>query len=188
MDKMPSLSTIKRVTRTINQLLGTNYSPTTIYRNEIEARKVGRTTRDFQTVITLPRTRADTKAPNAEYLREYGERFLKLNYAELADRSSLVLRTLNAQPGDYFTPTGELIQRDGERWKVTRINLAGREGLANRPESSYYAKNLPAGSVPATPQAKEAIIKRYAEQIREANKFRPGAGYDAELEPEVIFP
>ena len=117
MDKIPSQSTIKRTTRTINQLLGTKYSPTQIYKNEIAAREYGRTTRDFQTIINLPRTRSDVKRPpDAEALREYGEQFLKLNYAELANESSLILRTLNAQPGDYFTTTGELVQRDGDGW------------------------------------------------------------------------
>lgn len=188
MDKMPSLSTIKRTTRTINQLLGTKYSPTQIYKNEIAAREYGRTTRDFQTVINLPRTRADVKRPpDAEALREYGEKFLKINYAELAYESALIRRTLNAQPGDYFTKTGELVQRDGDGWKITRLNLAGRPGQANRPEVTKHVKNLPEGAVPATPAAKEKIIGEYAKQIREANKFRPGSGYDAEVEGVELF-
>lgn len=188
MDKMPSLSTIKRVTRTINQLLGTKYSPTQIYKNEVAAREYGRTTRDFQTVINLPRTRTDVKRPpDAEALQEYGEQFLKLNYAELSYESALIQRTLNAQPGDYFTATGELIQRDGDGWKITRLNLAGRPGQANRPEVTRHVKNLPAGAVPATPAAKEKIIKEYAKQIKDANKFRPGSGYDADVEGVELF-
>ena len=188
MDKMPSLSTIKRTTRTINLLLGTKYSPTQIYKNELAARAAGGTTRDFQTVINLPRTRVDVKRPpDAEALREYGETFLKLNYAELSYESALVLRTLNAQPGDYFTKTGELVQRDGDGWKITSLNLAGRPGQANRPEVTKRVKNLPEGAVPATPAAKEKVIAEYAKQIKDANKYRPGAGYDATVEEVELF-
>lgn len=187
MDKMPSLSTIKRTTRTLNQLLGTSYSPTQIYRNEVEARKYGKTTRDFQTVVNLPRTRSDVKTkPDAEALKNYGEEFLKINYAELADKSPFVLQTLNAQEGDFFSTKGELIQKVGDGWLVTPIN-AGARGAANRQAKPYRVKELPPGAVPSTPQAKEKIIKTYAKQIAKANKLRPGSGYDGILAEEDIF-
>ena len=188
MDKMLSLSTIKRSVRTANAVLGTKFSPTEIYRREKAAREIGRTTRDYQQLIQFPRTRSDVKshAPFG-YRQVLGDIYLQRTYKEVAERSPLIYRTLNAQPGNYFTKTGELIEKDGDRWKITELNLSGSPGRANRAPVVYYRKNLPEGAVPATIANKHKIIRKYLEQIHDANKYEPGSGYIVDVEAVELF-
>ena len=188
MDKIASLSTIKRAVRTANTVLGTKFSPTEIYRREKAAREVGRTTRDYQQLIQFPRTRSDVKshAPSG-YGQAVGDIYLRRTYGAVAEESPLISRTLNAQTGNYFTKTGELVEKDGDRWKITKLNLGGSEGQANRSPVVYYRKNLPDGAVPATIANKHKIIREYLDQIHEANKHRPGSGYIADVESVDLF-
>lgn len=188
MDKMLSLSTIKRSVRTANAVLGTKFSPTEIYRREKAAREIGRTTRDYQQLIQFPRTRSDVKshAPFG-YGQVLGDVYLQKTYKEVAERSPLIYRTLNAQPGNYFTKTGELVEKDGDRWKITELNLSGSRGQANRATAVYYQKNLPDGAVPATIANKHKIIRKYLEQIHDANKYEPGSGYIVDVEAVELF-
>ena len=188
MDKMLSLSTIKRSVRTANAVLGTKFSPTEIYRREKAAREIGRTTRDYQQLIQFPRTRSDVKshAPFG-YGQVLGDIYLQRTYKEVAERSPLIYRTLNAQPGNYFTKTGELAEKEGDLWKITELNLSGSRGQANRAPVVYYQKNLPEGAVPATIENKHKIIRKYLEQIHDANKYEPGSGYIVDVEAVELF-
>ena len=188
MDKMLSLSTIKRSVRTANAVLGTKFSPTEIYRREKAAREIGRTTRDYQQLIQFPRTRSDVKshAPFG-YGQAVGDIYLRRTYGSVAEEAPLIYRTLNAQPGNYFTKTGELVEKDGDRWKITELNLSGSAGQANRAPVVYYRKNLPEGAVPATIENKHKIIRKYLEQIHDANKYEPGSGYIVDVEAVELF-
>ena len=188
MDKMLSLSTIKRSVRTANAILGTKFSPTEIYRREKAAREIGRTTRDYQQLIQFPRTRSDVKrhAPFG-YGQVLGDIYLRRTYGAVAEESPLIERTLNAQPGNYFTKTGELVEKEGDRWKITKLNLSGSSGQANRAPVVYYRKNLPEGAVPATIANKHKILREYLTQIHEANKYEPGAGYLIDVEAVELF-
>lgn len=188
MDKIASLSTIKRAVRTANTVLGTKFSPTEIYRRELAAREVGRTTRDYQQLIQFPRTRSDTKSQSPfGYGQAIGDIYLRRTYGAVAEESPLLARTLNAQPGNYFAKTGELIEKDGDRWKITKLNLSGSPGQANRAPVVYYRKNLPDGAVPATIENKHKIIREYLRQIHEENKYKPGSGYIADVEAVDLF-
>ena len=188
MDKMLSLSTIKRAVRTANTVLGTKFSPTAIYRRELAAREVGRTTRDYQQLIQFPRTRSDAKSTSPfEYGQAVGDIYLRRTYGAVADESPLLARTLNANFGNYFTKTGELIEKDGDRWKITKLNLGGSPGQANRAPVVYYRKNLPDGAVPATIENKHKILREYLKQIHEANKYEPGSGYIVDVEAVELF-
>ena len=188
MDKIASLSTIKRAIRTANTVLGTKFSPTEIYRRELAAREVGRTTRDYQQLIQFPRTRSDVKNQTPYgYGQAIGDIYLRRTYGAVAEESPLLARTLNAQPGNYFTKTGELIEKDGDRWKITKLNLSGSPGQANRAPVVYYRKNLPEGAVPATIENKHKILREYSRQIQEANKYDPGAGYLIDVEAVELF-
>ena len=188
MDKIASLSTIKRAVRTANTVLGTKFSPTEIYRRELAAREVGRTTRDYQQLIQFPRTRSDLKRQTPSgYGQAVGDIYLRRTYGAVADESPLIGRTLNAQPGNYFTKIGELIEKDGDRWKITKLNLSGSLGQANRAPVVYYRKNLPDGAVPATIENKHKIIREYLKQIHEANKYEPGSGYIVDVEAVELF-
>lgn len=188
MDKMLSLSTIKRTVRTANAILGTKFSPTEIYRREKAAREIGRTTRDYQQLIQFPRTRSDVKshAPFG-YGQAIGDIYLRRTYGAVAEKSPLIYRTLNAQPGNYFTKTGELVEKEGDRWKITELNLSGSSGQANRSPVVYYRKNLPEGAVPATIENKHKIIREYLDQIHDANKYEPGSGYIVDVEAVELF-
>ena len=188
MDKMLSLSTIKRSVRTANAVLGTKFSPTEIYRRELAAREAGRTTRDYQQLVQFPRTRSDVKKqPPFGYGQAIGDIYLCRTYDAVAKESPLIERTLNAQPENYFTKTGELVEKDGDRWKITKLNLSGSPGQANRAPVVYYRKNLPDGAVPATVENKHKIIREYLQQIHEENKYRPGSGYIADVEAVELF-
>ena len=188
MDKIASLSTIKRAVKTANTVLGTKFSPTEIYRRDLAAREVGRTTLDYQKLIQFPRARSDVKKqPPFEYGQAIGDIYLCRTYDAVAKESPLIELTLNAWPENYFTKTGELVEKDGDRWKITKLNLGGSPGQANRAPVVYYRKNLPDGAVPATIENKHKIIREYVRQIHEANKYEPGAGYIIDVEAVELF-
>lgn len=179
---MYSLSTIKRLTRTANLYFGTNYSPTQIYKNQqkLEARQPGMLTRDYATLISLPRTRADTKrnpiTENDPRL-EVGRQLIIEPLSVFASQSTYLSAVYNA------TLERTKIGTDGALYHTTAdgtIIKTAVNGTRSKVDS------IPAGAKDMTARTQLQILERSADALRSANKNKPGTGYDSASAQQVI--
>lgn len=177
---MLSYSTIQRKTRTLNQLLGTQYSPKKIMEAQRFAERHGFEAKEYTMIRNLPTSRADVKRSQADLWQEsefYADEFIKFQYGGLAYKSRWASRIINASSGDFFDAKGAILHKVGDSYTRTKIDGTTQTVPANR-----------VGKLtPVTPKAKQQTLAHYAEKMHKLNKEAPGTGTDPIMDEDIVF-
>lgn len=177
---MLSYSTIQRKTRTLNQLLGTQYSPKKIMEAQRFAEQHGFEAKEYTMIRNLPTSRADVKRSQADLWQEsefYADEFIKFQYGGLAYKSRWASQIINASSGDFFDTKGAILHKVGDSYIRTKI-----DGTTQTVPTNKVGK-----LTPVTPKTKQQTLSHYAEKMHKLNKEVAGHGYDKMDEDNVGY-